>query len=247
MSCKPVWVVCVTQKQEGSNRNHTHLSSYFGQFDCETGIKLHSMWHYKGIDLAFIDKVSRPTFEKCFLQWVTEILMRYDGDECSLKSCLITLNVLKNIFWDAGHLDSARLSQHLPRNHSTDFILVLCLWFCSQTVTPSGHDWNYNYCRQQMISSKVIMYINLCTVGCILWAVMLSVYIIKSVHTCSESDLLWPGSGRLGSAALPQTPKHLSPSPRRVRWRDMRPRAALESSSRHTSDPCTRSPLLQGS
>lgn len=89
--------------------------------------------------------------------------------------------------------------------------------------------------------------ITLCTVGCILWAVMLSVYIIKSVHTCSESDLLWPGSGRLGSAALPQTPKHLSPSPRRVRWRDMRPRAALESSSRHTSDPCTRSPLLQGS
>lgn len=205
------------------------------------------MWHYKGIGLAFIDKVSRPTFEKCFLQWVTEILMRYDGDECSLKSCLITLNVLKNIFWDAGHLDSARLFQHLPRNHSTDFISVLCLWFCSQTVTPSGHDWNYNYCRQQMISSKVIMYINLCTVGCILWAVMLSVYIIKSVHTCSESDLLWPGSGRLGSAALPQTPKHLSPSPRRVRWRDMRPRAALESSSRHTSDPCTRSPLLQGS
>lgn len=175
MSCKPVWVVCVTQKQEGSNRNHTHLSSYFGQFDCETGIKLHSMWHYKGIDLAFIDKVSRPTFEKCFLQWVTEILMRYDGDECSLKSCLITLNVLKNIFWDAGHLDSARLSQHLPRNHSTDFISVLCLWFCSQTVTPSGHDWNYNYCRQQMISSKVIMYHSLycrvylvsCNVECV--------------------------------------------------------------------------------
>lgn len=83
----------MTQKQEGSNRNHTRLSSYFGQFDCDTGIKLHSMWHYKGIGLAFIDKVSRPTFEKCFLQWVTEILMRYDGDECSLKSCLITLDI----------------------------------------------------------------------------------------------------------------------------------------------------------
>ena len=75
VSCKPARVVCVTQKREGSNWNHTCLSSYFGQFDCETGIRLHSMWHYKKVQISLSD------FDAWWWRWVQPEVLS-DNTEC---------------------------------------------------------------------------------------------------------------------------------------------------------------------